>query len=104
MSKPRKRIIVISRSMRATVIRRLRALRRQVSNNASIHELASIVAKHYRHPAPYSIGGQASLILRFWQQTTAIDLSMPTRPFTPLRISPEMRYALERTKELRPDQ
>ena len=104
MSKPRKRIIVISKSMRATVIRRLRSLRRQVSNHASIHELAALIAKHYHHPAPYSIAGQASLVLRFWQTTTAIDLSMPTRPFVPLRISPEMRYALERTKELRPDQ
>lgn len=99
----RKRLIVISTSMRAAVVRRLRSLHLQVSNNAKMRELAAVVAKHYHHPAPDSISGQASLILRFWQQTKEIDLSIPTRPFVPLRTSREMTYALERVKELRPD-
>ena len=98
----RKRIIIISKSMRIAIAKRLRSLRRLASNNASIRELAAAVAQHYHQPTPTSIAGQASLVLRFWQKTKAIDLAMPTRPFVPLRTSREMAYALERIKELYP--
>ena len=40
----RKRIIIISKSMRIAIAKRLRSLRRLASNNASIRELAAAVA------------------------------------------------------------
>lgn len=100
----KQRVISISKNMRTTIIRKLRAQGRSLPDGAEVSEIAKMVAKHFRTVTPKTILGQASMLLRYWQKATGPHVTLEVLPFVPLRMSREMTYALERTKELRPDQ
>lgn len=104
---PALKTIFISKKMRGEIVAQLRFLGRTPRGRGPItlRKISRAVARATRSRCPETTREQSSMLLAFWRRCCrGPELRLePQAQFRALTISREMRYAMARCAELRPE-